>query len=103
LTLAYVAEIVREALSLVSRACQSECIRDICESLEDVLMVLLDEAGDPDNVTPLAGEAAGKAAEELASAATEAEARGCTESARLLREASRLLENLSRSLSHSLL
>jgi hypothetical protein len=98
LALAHVAEVVGEALSLISKACRSECVRDICESLEDTLMTLLDEAGDPDNITPLAGEAVGRASEELKSAAADAEARGCREEARLLREASRLLESLHRSL-----
>ena len=85
---------VAGALTLVSKACRSGCVRDICESLEDVLMMLLDEAGEAENVSPLAVEAVAAASEALDGAAGQAEARGCLEEARLLREAAKLLERL---------
>ena len=89
-----ISDLVREAVSLVSRACRNPGARDICEELEDVLLALLDEAGDPESVTILAGRIAGLAADELERAADKLKARGLTVEAELLAKASSILRRV---------
>ena len=94
LTPDYVAEKVREAISYVAKACRNPRARGVCEELEDVILALLDEAGEPENVSTLATRIIAYAAEELSKAADELNREGLNIESELLRKAARILDAL---------
>jgi len=86
---------VYTALSVVRKACRDPCARSICEELEDALMLLLDEAGDTEQVAPMALRAVERAAMALTEAAEKARRNGCSRAAVLFEQASELLRNIT--------
>jgi hypothetical protein len=78
-------------MQLVRRACSREELQGACESLEDVLMAVLDAAGEPERVLPTSAPILERASEELRRAALEAAREGLEEESRLLEDASRRL------------
>ena len=85
---------VYTALSVVRNACRDPCTRSICEELEDALMLLLDEAGDTEQVAPMAFRAVEQAATALTEAAEKARRNGCSRAAVLFEQAAELLRSI---------
>ena len=86
---------VYTALSVVRKACRDPCARSICEELEDALMLLLDEAGDTEQVAPMALRAVEQAAKALTEAAEKARRNDCSRAAVLFEQASELLRSIN--------
>ena len=85
---------VYTALGVVRKACRDPCARPICEELEDALMLLLDEAGDPEQVAPMALRVVEQAATALTEAAGRARGSGCSRAAVLFEQAAELLRSI---------
>ncbi|BEP17477.1 hypothetical protein PYJP_08290 [Pyrofollis japonicus] len=81
------------ALDLIRKACQDPCAYNVCEELEDALLVLLDEAGDPDNITLYSARAIEYAIDELRRAEQKASEKKCDRAIALFAEARRHLEH----------
>jgi hypothetical protein len=79
-------------LDLIRKACQDPCARNVCEELEDALLVLLDEAGDPDNITLYSVRAIEYAIDELRRAEQKVSEKKCGHVLALFSEARRHLE-----------
>jgi len=93
-TVGYLVDTVYTALGVVREACRDPCARSICEELEDALMLLLDEAGDTEQVAPMALHAVERAATALAEAAGKARRNGCSRVAVLFEQAAELLRSV---------
>ncbi len=86
---------VYTVLRVVREACRNPCARPICEELEDTLMLLLDEAGDTEQVAPTALRAIEQAVAALTEATEKARRNGCSRAAVLFEQAVELLVTVS--------
>lgn len=87
-------DIVYTVLGIIRNACREPCARRICDELEDTLMILLDEAGDTEHVSPIAIYAVERAASSLQEAVEKAKRNNCNRAAVLFQQASELLEEI---------
>jgi len=89
-------DIVYTVLGVLRLACREPCARRLCDEIEDTIMVLLDEAGDTEHVSPVAMYAVERAAIALQEAAERAERSSCPRAAALFKQASELLGSWQR-------
>ncbi|ABM81364.1 hypothetical protein [Hyperthermus butylicus] len=91
-------EIIVEALSRIRSACSESAARDLCEELEDILVVALDEAREYElSMAPRYLVAVEALADRLEAIANTLELRGAAKAGAELREAAQLLRRLSAS------